>query len=73
MAIIDGTAWHSLPAEVFPFTVEYLAGATLLDTLVVPGPGAVDLPQHARTTHVRVTFATGEVITTPYTPRTGAC
>lgn len=38
-------AFHDLSADSFPFTIEFFSSeGTLLDTIHVPGPGAIHIP-----------------------------
>lgn len=62
---MSDTRFRSLPADAFPFTVEFMAGAVVLETVTVSGPGVLNVPKHAMATHVRVTYATGETVTAP--------
>lgn len=60
-------AFADLPAEAYPFTLEFFKKDTkeVVHTIEVTGPGTVDVPGLS-TVHgpigVRVTFADGEVI-----------
>lgn len=59
------TAFHDLPAESFPFKIEFMDGAgTIVHTIVVRGPGAVHIPGLAEKygpVSVRITYPNGEV------------
>lgn len=59
-------AFHDLPIEKFPFTMDFLnAAGEIVHSITVSGAGAVHIPGLAEEhgpVSVRVTFADGEVI-----------
>lgn len=61
------SAFHDLPAESFPFTIEMFDVDTkeVYETIPVYGPGAVRInpkPTHVRLAGTRMRFANGEVV-----------
>lgn len=57
---MTATAFHDLPADEFPLTIEFIAEDTrdVLHTIEVAGPGAVQVPAfHPRRVSVRVTLS----------------
>lgn len=73
MALIDSggeldTAFSDLDPRCFPFTIEFLAGDLVVHQIVVESPGVIKVPGLSSQwgpVAVRVTYATGEVITEP--------
>lgn len=60
------TAFRDLPADAYPFKIEFydLAG-TVVHVIEVPGPGVTEIPGLAKDhgpVGVRITLATGEVL-----------
>lgn len=54
-------AFHDLPAENFPFTVEFFRGDELVHTIRVEGPGGIYIPPLGGVTRTRMICDNGDV------------
>lgn len=71
MSVVPPAAFESLPADAFPFTVEFISHDTglVVHTIDVPEPGAILVPP-LRDDHgpiwVRASYAEGTVVEVEY-------